>query len=143
MPNETITSLLPPNYQPSEDEEYMNPYQLEYFRQKLVKWRRDLLDGTQDTIDNLQSNDLYYPDSGDRASSEVDHTFELRTRDRAPKLIGKIDQALERINADEYGYCNETGHPIGIKRLDARPIATLSLEAQQRHEREEKLRKTR
>ncbi|OUT92029.1 MAG: RNA polymerase-binding protein DksA [Micavibrio sp. TMED27] len=117
----------------------MNPVMLEFFRQELLKWRADLLQESQDTISKtLQGTDLQKPDLTDRASEETDHALELRTRDRERKLVKKINSALERIDDDEYGYCEETGEPISIGRLKARPIATLSLEAQERHERMEK-----
>lgn len=131
--------ILPQDYKPSQDEEFMNPLMKEYFRQKLIAWREDLLKGSSETIANtLQSTELQKPDLADRASAETDHALELRTRDRERKLINKINKALQRINDDEYGYCEETGEPISVGRLDARPIATLSLEAQERHERLEK-----
>lgn len=129
---------LPPDYRPSEDEEFMNPMQLEYFRQKLLRWRAELLREADETLSSLQNGGLQEPDLTDRASVETDRALELRTRDRARKLIGKIDAALERIENGTYGYCEETGEPISLKRLEARPIATLSIEAQERHERMEK-----
>ncbi|MCS6921167.1 RNA polymerase-binding protein DksA [Elioraea thermophila] len=129
---------LPPDYRPSEDEEFMNPMQLEYFRQKLLRWRAELLREADETLSSLQNGGLQEPDLTDRASIETDRALELRTRDRARKLIGKIDAALERIENGTYGYCEETGEPISLKRLEARPIATLSIEAQERHERMEK-----
>ena len=117
----------------------MNPVMLEYFRQQLIAWRKELLNESQETISKtLQSTELQKPDLADRASAETDHALELRTRDRERKLINKINQAIQRINEDEYGFCEETGEPISIARLKARPIATLSLEAQERHERMEK-----
>lgn len=132
--------IVPPDYDPEKDKgEFMNPVMLEFFRQELIKWRTDLLRESQETIQNtLQGTELQKPDLADRASAETDHALELRTRDRERKLISKINQALERINDDEYGYCEETGEPISLARLKARPIATLSLEAQERHERKEK-----
>ena len=131
--------ILPQDYKPSQKEEFMNPQMKEYFRQKLIAWREELLQGSSDTIQNtLQSTELQKPDLADRASAETDHALELRTRDRERKLISKINKALVRIDEDEYGYCEETGEPISVGRLDARPIATLSLEAQERHERMEK-----
>jgi len=130
---------LPPDYRPSEDEEFMNPLQLEYFRQKLLRWRAELLRETNGTLASLSEGGIQEPDIADRASVETDRALELRTRDRARKLIAKIDQALQRIENGTYGYCEETGEPIGIKRLEARPIATLSLEAQERHERMERI----
>ena len=130
--------LLPPDYVPSEKEEYMNPIMLEYFRQKLIDWKREILSETNETLQHLQQESLHQPDMTDRASLETEQALELRTRDRQRKLINKINEALERIGDDSYGYCEETGEPIGIKRLMARPIATLSLEAQERHERYER-----
>ncbi|MBX5454826.1 MAG: RNA polymerase-binding protein DksA [Acidobacteriia bacterium] len=130
---------LPPDYRPSEDEEFMNPLQLEYFRQKLLRWRAELLREANGTLASLSEGGITEPDIADRASVETDRALELRTRDRARKLIAKIDQALQRIDNGTYGYCEETGEPIGIKRLEARPIATLSLEAQERHERMERI----
>ncbi|WP_439579832.1 RNA polymerase-binding protein DksA [Elioraea sp.] len=129
---------LPPDYRPSDDEEFMNPLQVEYFRRKLLRWRTDLLKEADDTLTSLQNGGLQEPDLTDRASAETDRALELRTRDRARKLIGKIDAALERIENGTYGYCEETGEPISLRRLEARPIATLSIEAQERHERMEK-----
>ncbi len=129
---------LPPDYRPSEDEEFMNPMQLEYFRQKLLRWRAELLREADETLSSLQNGGLQEPDLTDRASIETDRALELRTRDRARKLIAKIDAALERIENGTYGYCEETGEPISLRRLEARPIATLSIEAQERHERMEK-----
>jgi DnaK suppressor protein len=130
--------LLPPDYTPSEQEEYMNPIMLEYFRQKLIDWKREILSETNETLQHLQQESLHQPDMTDRASLETEQAIELRTRDRQRKLINKINEALLRIEDDSYGYCEETGEPIGIKRLMARPIATLSLEAQERHERYER-----
>jgi DnaK suppressor protein len=130
--------LVPPEYRPSEDEPFMNPVMKEYFRLKLLRWRAELLRESTETLQNLQDGGLQEPDIADRASAETDRSLELRTRDRERKLIAKIDAALERIGLDDYGYCEDTGEPIGIKRLEARPIATLSLEAQERHERLER-----
>ncbi|MDY4841860.1 MAG: RNA polymerase-binding protein DksA [Alphaproteobacteria bacterium] len=131
--------ILPPDYKPSENEEYMNELQLEYFRQKLVNWKKSLLAQSKDTLDELVTQGgLNQPDQNDRASLETDKALELRTRDRARKLISKINEALQRIEDGEYGYCEDTGEPIGLARLEARPIATLSIEAQERHERMEK-----
>ena len=131
--------ILPPDYKPSENEEYMNELQLEYFRQKLVTWKKSLLAQSKDTLDELVTQGgLNQPDQNDRASLETDKALELRTRDRARKLISKINEALQRIEDGEYGYCEDTGEPIGLARLEARPIATLSIEAQERHERMEK-----
>ena len=130
---------LPPDYRPSSDEEFMNPLQLEYFRQKLMRWRGELLREAGETLHSLGEGGIAEADLTDRASVETDRALELRTRDRARKLISKIDQALERIENGTYGYCEETGEPIGLKRLEARPIATLSIEAQERHERMERI----
>lgn len=131
--------ILPPDYKPSESEEYMNELQLEYFRQKLINWKKSLLAQSKDTLDEMViQGGLNQPDQNDRASLETDKALELRTRDRARKLISKIDEALQRIEDGEYGYCEDTGEPIGLARLEARPIATLSIEAQERHERMEK-----
>ncbi|HXQ09432.1 MAG TPA: RNA polymerase-binding protein DksA [Caulobacteraceae bacterium] len=127
------------DYRPSEDEEFMNERQLEYFRQKLLNWREDILRESRETLSHLQSETENHPDLADRASSETDRALELRTRDRQRKLIAKIDEALRRIEEGVYGYCEETGEPIGLARLDARPIATFSLEAQERHERRERV----
>ncbi|HYM02775.1 MAG TPA: RNA polymerase-binding protein DksA [Stellaceae bacterium] len=129
---------LPPDYRPSEDEEFMNPLQLEYFRQKLLRWRSELLAESTETLAHLKEESLAEPDVTDRASLETERSIELRTRDRERKLISKIDAALMRIEDGSYGYCEETDEPIGIRRLEARPIATLSLEAQERHERMER-----
>jgi DnaK suppressor protein len=130
---------LPKNYRPSEKEPFMNAKQREYFRQRLLNWRGELLRETSQTLQNLQEESLQAPDIADRASAETDRAVELRTRDRERKLIQKIDEALSRIENNEYGYCEETGEPIGLRRLEARPIATLSLEAQERHERMERV----
>lgn len=129
---------LPPDYRPSDDEEFMNPLQIEYFRQKLLRWRAELLADSSDTLRHLQEESLLKPDLTDRASLETDRAIELRTRDRERKLISKIDAALHRIDSGTYGFCEETEQPIGIRRLEARPIATLSIEAQERHERMER-----
>ncbi|MBE0578382.1 RNA polymerase-binding protein DksA [Devosia sp.] len=126
-------------YRPSDDEPFMNPRQREYFRAKLNAWKDDILRESRETLENLQEESQNHPDMADRASSESDRSLELRTRDRQRKLIAKIDAALKRIDDGTYGYCEETGDPIGIARLDARPIATLSLEAQEMHERREKV----
>ena len=126
-------------YRPSEDEPFMNDRQKEYFKRKLLSWKQDILKESQGTLANLQDEDNHLPDIADRASRGTEKALELRTRDRQRKLISKIDLALRRIDTGEYGYCEETGEPIGVRRLDARPIATLSLEAQERHEREEKV----
>ena len=130
---------LPPDYRPSEREEFMTPIQSEYFRQKLLRWRADLLKEANGTLASLSEGGIREADITDRASVETDRALELRTRDRARKLIAKIDQALGRIETGSYGYCEETGEPIGLKRLEARPIATLSIEAQERHERMERV----
>jgi len=129
---------LPPGYRPSDDEEFMNPLQVEYFRQKLLSWRAQLLAESSDTLQHLKEESLLKADLTDRASLETERAIELRTRDRERKLISKIDAALLRIEDGSYGYCEETDEPIGIRRLEARPIATLSLEAQERHERMER-----
>ena len=126
-------------YRPSEDETFMNDRQKEYFRRKLIEWKNDILRESKGTLDHLQADNHNLPDLTDRASSETEKALELRTRDRQRKLISKIDAALRRIETGEYGYCEETGEPIGLRRLEARPIATLSLEAQERHERQEKV----
>ncbi len=126
--------LLPSGYRPSEDEEFMNPVQREYFRQKLLRWRAELLVESNATLQQLKEESLAEADIADRATLETDRYTELRTRDRERKLISKIDAALLRIDDGTYGYCEETAEPIGIRRLEARPIATLSLEAQERHE---------
>jgi DnaK suppressor protein len=131
--------FLPDDYRPAEDEPFMNDRQLEYFRRKLIEWKNDLLADSRDTIEGLQGNTRNIPDVADRASEETDRALELRTRDRQRKLVAKIDAALRRIDEGEYGYCDVTGEPISLKRLDARPIATMSLEAQERHERREKV----
>jgi DnaK suppressor protein len=126
-------------YRPTEDEPFMNPRQREYFRAKLERWKEEILRDSRETLDNLQEESQNHPDMADRASSESDRALELRTRDRQRKLIAKIDAALKRIEDGTYGYCEETGDPIGVARLDARPIATLSLEAQEMHERRERV----
>ncbi|MCC7265895.1 MAG: RNA polymerase-binding protein DksA [Caulobacteraceae bacterium] len=131
--------LEPSEYRPSEDEEFMNERQLEYFRKKLTGWKDDILRESRETVGHLQTETENHADIADRASSETDRSLELRTRDRQRKLISKIDEALRRIDDGTYGYCEETGEPIGVGRLDARPIATLSLEAQERHERRERV----
>jgi DnaK suppressor protein len=130
--------VLPPDYRPSDDEEFMNPFQVEYFRQKLLRWRAELVADSSGTLRNLKEESLLKPDLTDRASLETERAIELRTRDRERKLISKIDAALARIDIGTYGYCEETDQPIGIRRLEARPIATLSIEAQERHERMER-----
>ena len=131
--------ILPPDYRPSANEEYMNSFQQEYFRQKLLNWKKSLISHSKDTLDELVTQGgLNQPDQNDRASLEADKALELRTRDRARKLISKINEALQRLEDGVYGFCEDTGEPIGIDRLEARPIATLSIEAQERHERMEK-----
>ena len=129
---------LPKNYKPTKKEKFMNAKMKEYFRQKLINWKQDLLKESSQTLNNLQNENEAKPDITDRASEEIDRSFELRTRDRERKLINKIDAALQRIEDGSYGYCDETGDPISIKRLEARPVATLSLEAQEMHEKAEK-----
>lgn len=131
--------FLPDDYRPAEDEPFMNGRQLEFFRRKLLDWKQDLLADSRDTIEALQDNTRNIPDVADRASEETDRALELRTRDRQRKLVTKIDSAIRRIDEGEYGYCSVTGDPISLKRLNARPIATMSLEAQERHERREKV----
>lgn len=133
-----MTVALAQDYRPSEDEEFMNDQMQEYFRQKLLAWKEDLIRESNETLEHLQHEENQAPDLADRASMETDRALELRTRDRARKLINKIDAALRRIDEGNYGYCEETDEPIGIRRLEARPIATLSIEAQERHERMEK-----
>ena len=133
-----IVTKLPKNYKPTQKEKFMNAKMKEYFRQKLVSWKNDLLKESSQTLNNLQNENEAKPDITDRASEEIDRSFELRTRDRERKLINKIDAALQRIEDGSYGYCDETGDPISIKRLEARPVATLSLEAQEMHEKAEK-----
>lgn len=128
-----------PGYRPSEDEDFMNERQLEYFRRKLLAWKDEILRESRETVAHLQAETENHPDLADRATSETDRALELRTRDRQRKLISKIEEALRRIDDGSYGYCEETGEPIGLARLDARPIATLSLEAQERHERRERV----
>jgi DnaK suppressor protein len=130
--------VLPKRYKPSEKEAYMNPQQLEYFRQKLLAWKSELIEESAETLNHLKEENWNEPDLNDRATVETETSLELRTRDRYRKLIYKIDAALRRIDQGEYGYCDETGDPIGLKRLEARAIATLSIAAQERHERNEK-----
>jgi DnaK suppressor protein len=134
----SMKPLLPPDYRPSEDEPFMNPMQQEYFRQKLLAWRIELLQESNETLQHLQQESLSEPDIADRASLETDRSLELRTRDRERKLIAKIDDALHRLEEGSYGFCEETSEPISLRRLEARPIATLSIEAQERHERMER-----
>jgi DnaK suppressor protein len=131
--------ILNETYRPTDDEPFMNERQREYFRRKLNAWKDEILREASETIQSLQNENENHPDIADRASSETDRAIELRARDRQRKLISKIDSALSRINEGTYGYCEETGEPIGLRRLDARPIATLSLEAQERHERRERI----
>jgi DnaK suppressor protein len=131
--------VIDEGYRPTEDEPFMNERQREYFRRKLIRWKHDILKEAQETLATLQSENENHPDLADRASSETDRAIELRARDRQRKLIAKIDSALARIEDGSYGYCEETGDPISLKRLEARPIATLSLEAQERHERNERV----
>ncbi len=139
MPTEKSV-IVPTDYNPNKDKKgYMNPIMLEYFRLKLISWRSELIRESSDTIHHtLQETELQQPDLADRASAETDHALELRTRDRERKLISKINEAIMRIDQGEYGFCEETGEPIGVPRLEARPVATLSLEAQERHEKMEK-----
>ncbi|MCH2165559.1 MAG: RNA polymerase-binding protein DksA [Marinovum sp.] len=131
--------FLPEDYRPAEDEPFMNERQTEYFRRKLSAWKNELMADSRDTIEGLQEGTRNIPDIADRASEETDRALELRTRDRQRKLVAKINSALRRIDEGEYGYCEVTGEPISLRRLDARPIATMSLEAQERHERREKV----
>lgn len=130
--------ILPEGYEPSEDEEFMNPLQKEYFRQKLLAWKADIIAQTKETVAFLQGENVSHPDPADTAAANADRQLELRTKDRLRKLTNKVDKALMRIENGTYGYCEETGDPIRLKRLDARPIATLSLEAQEMHERDER-----
>ena len=132
-------TFLPEEYRPAEDEPFMNDRQLEYFRRKLVAWKQELLDQSAETLEGLQDSGRNVPDIADRASEETDRAIELRTRDRQRKLVSKIDAALRRIDTGDYGYCEMTGEPISLRRLDARPIATMTLEAQERHERKERV----
>jgi len=129
---------LKPDYKPTENEPFMNSRQTEYFRRKLLRWRDEILKESHETLESLKEESLHQPDLADRASAETDRAIELRTRDRERKLLAKIDSALKRIEDGTYGYCEETGEPISLKRLEARPIATLSIDAQERHERREK-----
>jgi len=132
-------SFLPEDYRPAESEPFMNDRQLEYFRRKLKTWKQELLDQSAETIEGLQGSARAVPDIADRASEETDRALELRTRDRQRKLVSKIDAALRRIENGEYGYCEVSGEPISLKRLDARPIAIMTLEAQEKHERRERV----
>lgn len=131
--------VLPPDYRPSEDEPFMNEKHRAYFRQKLTGWKEEIIRQTRETLAGLHEDSTQHADLADRATSETDRALELRARDRQRKLVAKIDAALARIEDGTYGYCEETGEPIGLRRLDARPIATLSLEAQERHERRERV----
>ncbi len=131
--------FLPEDYRPAEGEPFMNERQREYFRRKLHVWKQELIDQSAETLEGLQDSARNVPDIADRASEETDRALELRTRDRQRKLVSKIDAALRRIDNGEYGYCEMTGEPISLKRLDARPIATMTLEAQERHERRERV----
>jgi DnaK suppressor protein len=131
--------MLAEGYRPTDDEPFMNERQRDYFRRKLVAWKDEILREASETISTLQNESDNHPDIADRASSETDRAIELRARDRQRKLISKIDSALSRINDGSYGYCEETGEPIALRRLDARPIATLTIEAQERHERRERI----
>lgn len=132
-------TFLPEDYRPAEDEPFMNDRQIEYFRRKLLSWKADLLSDSRDTVEGMKESSRNIPDIADRASEETDRALELRTRDRQRKLVTKIDAALRRIEEGEFGYCEVTGEPISLKRLDARPIATMTLEAQEQHERREKV----
>ena len=134
-----MATRLPKDYSPSEKAPFMNAKQKEFFRRKLLAWRSDIIQETKDTLNNLQKEVVNFSDLADRASSETDRSLELRARDRQRKLISKIDEALSRIDEGSYGYCEETGESIGLKRLIARPIATLSIDSQERHERKEKV----
>ena len=134
-----MNELVDADYVPTEDEPFMNERQKAYFRAKLISWKNDILREARETLEILQQENANHPDLADRASSETDRAIELRARDRQRKLIAKIDAAIARIDDGSYGYCEETGEPISLKRLEARPIATLSLEAQERHERNERV----
>ena len=134
-----MATRLPKDYSPSEKEPFKNAKQKEFFRRKLLAWRSDIIQETKETLNNLQKEVVNFSDLADRASSETDRSLELRARDRQRKLISKIDEALSRIDDGSYGYCEETGESIGLKRLIARPIATLSIDSQERHERKEKV----
>ena len=134
-----MATRLPKDYSPSEKEPFMNAKQKEFFKRKLLAWRSDIIQETKETLNNLQKEVVNFSDLADRASSETDRSLELRARDRQRKLISKIDEALSRIDDGSYGDCEETGESIGLKRLIARPIATLSIDSQERHERKEKV----
>ena len=138
---QTSDTDLPKGYVPNDNEPFMNARQLAYFRRKLLRWKNEIIENSRETIANLRQDTESHPDLADRASTEADRTLELRARDRQRKLVAKIDAALARIEDGSYGYCEETGEPIRLARLEARPIATLSLEAQERHERKERIRK--
>ena len=135
----SMSITLDEDYKPTDSEPFMNERQIEYFRRKLLAWKEDILRESKETLTHLQDENHILPDVADRASSETDRSLELRTRDRQRKLISKIDSALKRVQDGSYGYCEETGEPIGLKRLDARPTATLSIEAQERHEKRERV----
>ncbi|MEM7179239.1 MAG: RNA polymerase-binding protein DksA [Pseudomonadota bacterium] len=134
-----IETTIDADYRPSEDEDFMCDRHKEYFKTKLLQWKNSILEGSRETVNEMQAETRNIPDIADRASEETDRALQLRTRDRERKLISKIDAALRRIDDGSYGYCEETGEPISLRRLDARPIATLSLEAQEKHERKEKV----
>jgi RNA polymerase-binding transcription factor len=136
---ESLDTDLPEGYSPSEGEPFMSPRQLEYFRRKLLQWKKEIVEGSRETISNLQKEASNHPDLTDRAATEADRTLELRARDRQRKLVSKIDAALSRIEDGTYGYCEATGEPIALARLEARPIATLTFEAQERHEQKERM----
>jgi len=138
MSIELINITVPADYEPSDKEEFMNPTQLAYFQAKLLDWKSEIIRESKETLANLQEDNLKEPDVADRASSETDWSVELRTRDRQRKLVSKIDSALRRIEEGEYGYCEVSGEPISLRRLAARPVATMTVEAQERHERREK-----
>ena len=131
--------FLPEDYRPAEHEPFMNDRQLEYFRRKLLQWKEEILNGSRETLEGLANSSRNIPDIADRASEETDRALELRTRDRQRKLVAKIEAALRRIDSGDFGYCEVSGEPISLKRLDARPIATMTLEAQERHERQERV----
>ena len=134
-----MATRLPKGYSPNEGEPFMNARQREYFRRKLQEWKNDIVKGTRETVNGLKAESSQHPDESDRAAAESEKALELRTRDRQRKLINKIDSALRRIDEKTYGYCEDTGEPISLKRLEARPIATLGLEAQERHEKRERV----
>lgn len=138
--NKSKSVVVPANYVPSDDETFMNPRMTEYFRRRLLAWREEIAEQTRDTVEYLQGERVNHPDPTDVATYNADRQLELRTKDRLRKLVHKIDKALSRIDAGTYGYCDETGDPISARRLDARPIATLSIEAQELHERGERMR---